>query len=132
MLTNLSKKVSFFCINGHPEPIPLIIKEGNNQFYACPKFMVKDDKHPDGYDWSAGEHACNNRLSFNDAADIIVKFSEYVEDGYAKGEMTDWTNFEFMVKKIKVKVLKFDMMNRIEFGILNKGVVTDERKKKRS
>ena len=120
-VSNIGQKASFFCMNGHPEPIKMVIKEGNNQFYACSKYMVKDEKHPDGYDPDF-EKACNNRLSFDDAGDVIMKFSEILAESLMNGEMNDWTNIKFKVKQIDVKILRYSDKH-IDFGVVNKRAV---------
>ena len=129
MITNFGLNSSFYCLNGHEQPLAMTIKEGNNQFYACCKYMVKDDKHPDGYDRDLGEVMCTNRLSFDDAGDIIMKFSEIYSDSILNGEMRDWTGYKFKVKRIDVKVLRFTEKH-IDFGVVNRKVVKDYGAKK--
>ena len=127
MITNIGSNRSVFCcMHRHSDPIPMVIKEGNNQFYACPKYMLKDSNHPDGYD-PEFEHACNNRLSFDEAGDVIMKVSEIMEEAYNNGEFTDWTNFSFKVKNIQAKVLKYTD-KKIEFGVVNTKVTKADSK----
>ena len=46
MITNIGKNLEIYCGN-HAEPIPMKIMSGETAFYACPKYMLKDEKHPD-------------------------------------------------------------------------------------
>lgn len=121
MISNIGNKFSFYCLN-HDEPIKMIIKEGNNQFYACPKYMLQDEKHPDGY-VGGFETACSNRLSFDDAGDIIMKFSSIMTESLMNGEFADWDNFEFDVKRIHCKILHYGN-NHIDVGVINNRTVS--------
>lgn len=124
-MINITQKVSFYCNNDHPTPIPMTIKEGNSKFYACPHyFMREDDVHPDGY--TPGEEtACTNQLALSDAGDVIYEFSKILQEDILNGEMAnDYTSLSFSLphRKIKVKVLKYTD-DVIHFGIVNSAAV---------
>ena len=114
-------------MNGHEEPVPMIIKEGASKFYACPKYMLMDDNHPDGH--LRGEAACTNQMSFNDAEDIVMQFSKIVEEDLMEDVYTDYSDLTFRVKNIDVTVLLYDTHSAedgeasICLGILNRATV---------
>lgn len=126
MIRNIAENTEFYCMNDiHPEPILFIFRErsddGRDNFFACPKYMTKDEKHPDGHE--PGEQACANRLSFSDAGDIISKFNKIVDDDMTAGNFSDYNNFTFMYKNnIKVKVLEYGG-KKLKFGIYNKKAI---------
>ena len=119
MITNFSNDVEFYCIN-HAEPILLKIMTGSSKFYACPKYMVKDENHPDGHE--VNERACANRLSFDDAGSILMEFNKMASESGENDEFTDFTNACFECKYYNVKVL-FYSDSKICFGIINKRAV---------
>ena len=73
-----SHEISFYCMNGHEEPVPMVIMEGDTPFYACPRYMALDEKHPDGH--GPDEPMCMNRFSLTDAEDIVMKLSKIIEE----------------------------------------------------
>lgn len=121
MVKNIADRVRFYCINNHKEPIEMVIKEGRSLFYACPKYMMKDDNHPDGY-VRGEENACANQLSFDDASNVIFALDKIISESMLSGEMQDYKNMEFDYKQIHVKVLKYSQ-DRLDLGILNKRTV---------
>jgi len=119
MIKNIWNKVTFFCMN-HEEPLPLYEYQSEREtFYACRKYMKKDEDHPDGHE--DGEPACFNRLSFTTAADIVSRFSAIAEEDLLIGNQADYKNMTFVVKNIKVKVLRYTP-SEIRFGVLNRSV----------
>ena len=119
MITNMTDKVVFYCLK-HTKPIGMIVKEGVSLFYACPKYMQKDEDNPDGYEKDQ-ERACANRLSFDDASNIIFKFNKIVEESLLNNVIQDFNNYEFDYKKIHIKILKYSD-NHLDIGILNKAI----------
>lgn len=119
MITNISEEVEFYC-NNHTEPIPLKIMTGNSAFYACPKYMLKDETHPDGHE--ENERACANRLSFDDAGNILMEFNKLAFEAFKNDEFIDFTNTCFKCKYYDVKVL-FYSEDKICFGIVNRRAV---------
>ena len=81
MLSNFWKGLTFYCINGHEHPIEMIYKEGGTLFFACPKYMLVDDEHPDGHE--RYESACPNRLSYPDAEKIVSMMADAVQNSLA-------------------------------------------------
>lgn len=121
MVKNIADKVRFFCINNHKEPIEMVVKEGHSMFYACPKYMMQDEKHPDGY--KRGEElACANQLSFIDASNVIFAFDKIVGESILNNEIQDYKNYEFDYKQIHVKVLSYSD-DRLDLGIVNRRTV---------
>lgn len=127
MVTNITKQADFYCMNGHKELVLMKPRErtDNNMdnFYACPKYMRKDEKHPDGHEeW---EHGCVNRLSFSDAADILTKFNKTVEEDMMSGTICDYKGCRFIHKNnIEVTILKYQS-GHVSFGILNRKAVNN-------
>lgn len=125
MVKNLSGKAQFYCMN-HPVPIPLIVRQRtddrNDNFFACPKYMRKDDAHPDGFDREAGETGCANRLSFSDAADLLDKFNKTVETDLMNGEISDYQGYRFTHRQIQAQILKYGG-KELRIGILNRKAI---------
>lgn len=120
MVKNFWSDIEFYCINGHDKPVKFVNREGDSPFYACPKYMLMDEKHPDGHE--KGEPVCPNRVSFVDATNIVEKFAAIVEESSLAGEVTDFSNFRFKYKLFNVHVLSYsDKM--IKIGILNRRAV---------
>ena len=115
--------IKFYFINNHKKPVKMTIMNGQTgQFFACPKYMLKDDNHPDGHD--ADERACSNRLSFMDAEQIVVALSKEVEDDLMNGIMGDYTGTIIHVKQIDAKVLDYSD-SKIKIGIVNRRTVKE-------
>ena len=118
-------------MNEHPSPILMKERErlddNKDNFYACPKYMRKDEKHDDGF--IEGEKGCLNRLPFSVAGDIIFHFNNIVQKDLENGIITDYEGFKFNYKnQYDVWVLK-DEKNELSFGILNRKAVENGRKK---
>ena len=115
--------IKFYCINKHQKPVKMTIMNGQTgQFFACPKYMLKDENHPDGHD--ADERACSNRLSFMDAEQIVVALSKEVEDDLMNGIMGDYTGTIIHVKQIDAKVLDYSD-SKIKIGIVNRRTIKE-------
>ena len=121
MLSNFWKGLTFYCMNGHEEPLPMIYKEGRSLFYACPKYMLADDQHPDGHE--RYEPACPNRLSYPDAEKIVSMLADAVEESLAGDDFCDFTGYRFKLRQISVEVLRYSGGD-IRLGILNRGAVS--------
>lgn len=117
MIQNFWNNISFYCINGHEEPVPMVVMEGSSAFYACPKYMLKDEKHPDGHE--PDERACPNRISFIRANTIVEKFMKRVEADNTDNMFMDYTNMEFKYDGITVRILKYSPTD-VRIGIINK------------
>ena len=119
MIKNIWNKVTFFCMN-HEEPLPFYeYRTEKETFYACHKYMKKDEDHPDGHE--ENEPACFNRLSFTTAADIVSRFASIMEEDSLMGTQADYKGMRFIVKNIEVKVLRYTP-SEIRFGIINRSV----------
>lgn len=119
MVTNIWKNIEFSCM-GHDRPIPFYVYEGSaSPFYACPKYMLKDEAHPNGHDDL--EPACANRLSFNMAISIVDRISKEIETDLSDGVVADYTGWKFTYKNIDVKILEYSQTKGVtKIGILNK------------
>lgn len=120
MLSNFWKGLTFYCMNGHKQPIPMIFKEGSSVFYACPKYMLADHQHPDGHE--RYEAACPNLLNYSDAEKIVSTFSEIVQKSLSADDFCDFTGYRFNLRQIAVEVLKYSDGD-IRLGIINKEAV---------
>lgn len=122
MLSNACSNIEFYCMN-HEPPIPLYVyPDSNSPFYACKKFMAKDDEHPDGHE--VGEPACSNRLSFALAAAIMDKISSAIEETVREGDIVDWNGWQFKYKGIRVKILEYSLRGGVsKVGIDNQNVI---------
>ncbi|MGN8739544.1 hypothetical protein [Bilifractor sp. HCP3S3_D3] len=115
--------IEFYCINKHKKPVKMTIMNGQTgQFYACPKYMLRDEAHPEGHD--ADERACSNRLSVIDAEQIVLTLSKEVEDDLVNGIMGDYTGTIIHVKQIDAKVLDYSD-SKIKIGIVNRRAIKD-------
>lgn len=121
MILNFWNGISFYCMNGHEDPVPMVVMEGSTPFYACPKYMLKDEAHPDGHE--PGEPGCPNRLSFTDAEQIVLTFSRMVEQAMEDDEIVDFTGLSFKYKMIQAKILKYRNKEDVRIGILNRRAI---------
>lgn len=131
MILGIWKNITFYCDN-HEEPIKFTVKQsarqGTTAFYGCPKYFKKDENFPDGWDEEYHERACPNRLNFDDAQDIVMKFSSEIEESLLSGDITDYTNYVFKHKYYVIKVLKFSLEKmEIDFGIINNRALSEAR-----
>ena len=119
MLSNFWNGISFYCMNEqHEKPIHMVYKEGNSLFFACPKYMLADEQHPDGHE--RFESACPNRLSYVDAEKIVRMLSDQVQETMSNDEFCNFTGYRFKLRNIQVRVLNYTDGD-IRIGILNKG-----------
>lgn len=126
MVKNATGKATFYCMN-HAEPIEMIMRErtddNHDNFFACPKYMRKDEKHPDGFE--DGETGCKNTLSFAIAADILFMFNQMIQADMENTVMSDYEGCKFTFKnQVEVTVLK-DTDKELRFGILNLKAIKD-------
>ena len=121
-VSNLWENLEFYCGN-HEERIPMVIQEGQSKFFACPKYMLKDEKHPDGHE--ADEKACVNRISFDDIGNIMMALHSVMSNAVADpGEMIDFNGYSFKHKSYDVKILKYnEFTGKIKLSILNRKVL---------
>lgn len=69
-----------------------------------------------------------SRLNFDDAQDIVTKFSSEIEESLLSGDITDYTNYVFKHKYYVIKVLKFSLEKmEIDFGIINNRALSEAR-----
>lgn len=112
VIKNLWNMTKFYCGHGHEIPVEMIFKNGTTLFYSCPRYYVDNINRP-------GERSCTNRLSFDDAEQIILKISDKILEYENRGEKADITNYSFKYRNIEVKVLKYTEME-MRVQILNK------------
>ena len=117
MIKHLWEQITFYCIHGHEEPVPMKVMSGTTQFYACPRYMLKDEEHPDGHE--SGEPGCANRISFALALKIVDRFGKIVEDDTEAGDIVDYTNMRFSLSGVDVQVLKYTPTD-VRLGVLNR------------
>lgn len=120
MITGFWKNFTIFCMNGHEEPVEMVVMEGSTPFYACPRYMLKDKKHPDGHE--EGEPSCPNRISMTAVSNLMNKFMQIVEKDEDEGVIGDYTGMQFTYNGIKVKVLKYSV-NDTRLGIVNRRAI---------
>ena len=120
MIKNLWKITSFYCMNGHEEPIPFTVQRGDSSFFACPHYFLLSNEHPDGH--LPGEKACHNRLSFSDAEKIVSQLSRVIEEDLEDDCIADYTNLRFTCGFNKVTVLKYSP-KEIRIGVVNQMAV---------
>jgi hypothetical protein len=116
MIKNFWQFTNFYCLN-HEKPISMKTMKGDSVFYACPHYMIEDEKHPDGH--KKDEKMCTNRISFTGATAVIDKFMKIVDDDTADGIVMDYTGMTFKYNGIDVRILKYSP-NDVRIGILNK------------
>lgn len=117
MIKNFWSKIKIYCGNNHNTPIEFTVKAGESPFYACPKYMLKDNKHPNGH--TKDERACPNRLNFIDAQGIVEKFSDIVEKDIINDKNINYEGLEFKYKHYEIKVFKYTD-NDIKISVINK------------
>lgn len=75
-------------------------------FYACPRYMKKDENHPNGHE--EGEKSCTNRLSIEEARHIMEKLDELADEAAANHEFPDFTNLVIKRKNgVTAKIIKY-------------------------
>lgn len=117
MIRNLWENISFYCMNGHDEPVKLVFQQGETPFYACPRYFLFDNDHPEGH--LQGEAACHNRISFRDAEKIVSQLSSLIEEDTEDGCVADYKNCRFTVGHIRAVVLKYTA-KEIRIGVVNR------------
>lgn len=117
MIKNLWNSISFYCMNGHEEPVPLTVQYGDSPFYACPRYFLVDNEHPDGH--LPGERACANRISFRDAEGIVSEFSKQMEEDIDDDCIADYTGYTFAYHHIKAKIIEYSF-DSIKIGVVNR------------
>ena len=119
MLKNLWSRIELQCMKHH---VPMYVYEGAaTPFYACPKYMLKDENHPDGHE--EGEPGCANRISFEDYRHLVEKISADLENAFLNGEMPDltgskyrWKNVDAVIDKYSDKKIILSVLNKKEIG----------------
>lgn len=120
MIQNFWSNAKIYCMNGHKEPIPMIVMNGASSFYACPHYMLKDENHPDGRE--EDERMCNNRISFTALTNVMNKLMKMVEKDDEDGIIADYTGKTLEYNGIKITVLKYHL-NTFHIGILNRRAI---------
>lgn len=120
MIQNFWSNTKIYCMNGHKEPIPMIVMSGTSSFYACPHYMLKNEKHPDGH--SEDEKMCTNRISFTALTNVMSKLMKIVEKDDEDGIIADYTGKTIEYNGIKITVLKYHL-NTFHIGILNRRAI---------
>lgn len=115
MIKNFWDGISVYCLN-HEKPIRMIVMEGDTPFYACPRYMTKDEKHPDGHE--PGEMMCRNRISFSAFTKVVEKYMSIVESYERQGCVGNFTGLTFEAGGVQAKILR-DSVNDVRIGILN-------------
>ncbi len=116
MIKNRWKNTEFYCMN-HKKPVRFQeYTASHTPFYACPKYFLKDENHPDGHD--EDEKQCLNRISTTLAWSIIEQISAMVEDAHKNSELIDFKNCCFPFKGYDVTILELnEYSNRVKIGI---------------
>ena len=120
MLTNLWRNISFYCMNDHEEPVPMVVQHGESAFYACPQYFEFSNEHPNGH--FPGEKPCYNRISFRDAEKVIGEFSKIIEADLDDNVIADYKGLKITHRHIVAKVLKYSD-KEVRIGILNRMAV---------
>lgn len=118
-VSNLWERVQFYCSN-HEEPIPMIVMQGSTPFYACPKYMLKDEDHPEGHELN--EVACSNRISFESSLSVVSALEKLVAEAGPSADLTHCSFKPSKMSAIECVVLQYDMAC-IKIGILNRRAV---------
>lgn len=81
-ITGVWGKTTFVC-GCHKEPVKMVHQTGQSgDFYACPRYFLKDMMHPDGHE--PDEPMCMNRMSFSDSVKVIEACIKKSEEEFAK------------------------------------------------
>ena len=117
MIRNIWKMVQLQCGN-HKKPIPFYVYEGSNTpFYACPKYMLKDDNHPDGHE--KDEPGCSNRVSFDVARHFVEKISDILQEDIDNDTITDLTGLKMSYRGVDAQVT-YQSDSKIILSVVNK------------
>lgn len=116
MIKNLWEKIELLCMN-HEEPVPMYVYTGAmTPFYACPKYMLKDEDHPDGHE--PYESGCANRASFDDIRHLVELLGKEIEKEESDCSYFDFTGTKLHWKTINAVVLDYSPQS-IKLGIMN-------------
>lgn len=116
-VSNLWKRIEWKCME-HRDPVPMyVFGDSNSPFYACPKYMLKDEAHPDGHERS--EPGCANRASFDDVRHIVEILGSRIAEDAENGEICDYTGMRMNWKTITAVVLRYGE-KKIEIGLQNR------------
>lgn len=117
MLKNLWSRIELVCTN-HETPVPMYVYEyAKTPFYACPKYMAKDDAHPNGHE--PDERGCANRVSFEDFRHLVEKLGERISADEEIGEFADYTGMRFSWKTLDAVVVSYST-DKIVLGVKNR------------
>ena len=120
MIRNIWNMIEFQCGN-HKKPIPFYVYEwSNSPFYACPKYMLKDENHPDGHE--EDEPGCSNRLSFDMARHFVEKISDILQEDIDNGVISDLGGLKMSYRGIDAKVV-YHGNSKIVISIVNKNEI---------
>lgn len=123
MIENFWNNIEMYCGNNHKEKIKFTTREGKDTFYACPHFMLKDDKHPDGHE--KDEPQCYNRVAFADALGIVEKLSNKIEKDLSNNIKDDYTGYKYKYKFYMVEVLSYKEKGfQIKLAITNTKILS--------
>ena len=104
IVKNIWDGLEFYCMN-HDEPVKMVEKRGVSTFYACPRFMLADDEHPDGH--QKFEPMCKNNLSFAQAEKIV---SMLADKSYLQSRKV-MTNRAYSGDELTILGSKLDIVN---------------------
>ena len=103
MLKNLWSRIELHCMTHH---VPMYVYSGAaTPFYACPKYMKKDEEHPDGHD--ENERGCANRASFDDVMHLVEKFGKQIAEDESQGNVVDYTGLKLKWKTVDAVITKY-------------------------
>ena len=118
IVKNIWDGLEFYCMN-HDEPVKMVEKRGVSTFYACPRFMLADDEHPDGH--QKFEPMCKNNLSFAQAEKIVSMLADEQLQSMLNCELCSFENkiLTLPSEGVHAQVLSFKPGDK-RIGILNK------------
>ena len=117
MIKNLWSKIELYCIN-HDEPVPMYVYSGSvTPFYACPKYMKKDEAHPNGHE--EYERGCANRISFDLVQRLVEQLDKRMSADMANGEIVNYKGLKLHWKTVDATIIEYTD-NKIKLGIINK------------
>lgn len=120
MVKNLWSKISIYCMD-HEKPVRMYVYTGSETpFYACPRYMLKDDDHPDGH--APDEKGCANRASFEAVRHLVEELGRKIEEDAENGIVMDYTGTKLKWRQISAQVLSWTNLH-ISIGIRNSGSI---------
>lgn len=106
MIKNIWSQITFVCGN-HKHPVEMYVYEGAaTPFYACPRYMLKDEEHPNGH--NEGEPGCSNRMSFDAARYFVEKISKAMEEDILNNAIADMTGMKMSWHGIDAEITSHD------------------------